>query len=292
MALVLISGAVAPSTRPVLADVPFTITASTGGASARIDATVTRNGVTLPAAPLAVALPHDASWTVLDRTVPCLTGAELRQGHSASIPLTVKPFAPGRVALHADLGDAFTPGPAEIVFVQEDPAFESGLAQIVAVRAVRIGDTAPAVSTSEGAAVAHAGDREVALTGSRFGAVDALRIGDARYSKDTSSTSAVACFTGPAVAQPITPGATVSAPLLERNDVVRVFPLIVRNRRPLLSPPSILPNERIHVSTVPTKVTLSSESALMPAATQVEVRVAVLFPARKLVERYRKLHRC
>jgi hypothetical protein len=241
--------------------------------------------------PLAVALPHPAGWTIVDRTpaalrsksidliatsdaVSCLSSAELHQGRAASVPLSIKPFAPGSVALHADLGSAFDAGPAEVTFAQDDPARRSGAPEIVATQAVRIGEPAPEVSSADGGPAAYAGDRAIALSGARFESVDTLRLDGLAYAKAPASTSAAACFTGPPVPQAPAPGAAVSAQLLGGGEVLRVFELTLRRPRLSVTLPSIVPGGNVHVASAPVQVLVESPQQPLPSTVQIALRKA------------------
>ena len=228
------------------------------------------------------SLPRHAAWNIFDETapadagtaldlvadsdaVPCLSSVALRQGSGVSAPMQMNPLGSGRVKLHVDFGkNVFVPGPAELVFHQNNPPVLSGPPDIVDSQKVLIRGTTPKVTVDANGPVAHIGDTVVALNGSHFESVAGFTAGSARYVKEPDFTSTSACFIGPPISTAVTTGASISAQLLlnEKPADGETFPLMIQGPRPVIRSAIIEPPSSLYLSSDTIKITVTTDQAL------------------------------
>jgi hypothetical protein len=231
---------------------------------------------------LLFSLPKHAAWNIFDETtsadggssldlvadsdaVPCLASVALRQGSGLLAPMQSNPLGSNRVKLHVDFGkNAFVPGPAELVFHQNNPPFLSGLPDIVDTQKVLLRGAAPKVTVDAQAPVANIGDPAVALNGSHFENVAGVALGGARYMKESGFTSTSACFVGPPISNAIAPGASITAQLLlnEKPEAGETFPLTIQGARPVIRSVSIQPASPLYLSTDTIKIVVTTDQPI------------------------------
>ena len=240
---------------------------------------------------LYVAVPRAAPWQIaaaphrvvaaggtLDlvaagAAAPCVSNAELQVGGTRLLPVQTTLVDPTHVALHASLAGV-PPGDAVLRLYQSDPGsgrpVESDEAVAIAPPPAHIADEAPLV---------HVGDTAIALSGSGFDRIRALRVGDDTWRKVASaSTAAEACFSGSPVALHAEPGAELTATLV-RNDgsTGQAFAIAVGPPRPDIASVTASSDSATHLSTDILRVVLKSANPL-PANPVVLVRRAPAHP--------------
>jgi len=193
---------------------------------------------------------------------PCLSSADMQLGGAAPIPLTVKHLDDRRIELQASL-ESMPPGDATLHFYQDDPVHHA-LIEDAAPLAIASG---PAHVAADSHPAAGLGDAFVALTGSGFERVGALRIDGTTYAKAATSDSAYACFTGPRIAG-LQAGQSISAQLLGTNGSPgEVFTLAVDPPRPAIAALRAVPDAATHLSTDALRLMLALGDAVPPHAT-------------------------
>ena len=246
---------------------------------AQADRILARIAVPGPANWMVAALPHrpplsggSLDLVATSSAAPCLSNAELQIGSAAPIPLERKALDERRVELHASLAKV-PPGRARLVFYQDDPVHHT---QLESTSTIAI-EPPPARVDPASAPIVFIGDRSMAVTGSGFETIGALRLNGTTYRKDRGSASEFACFTGPPFGgSGIEAGQMVSAQLLPQDGQRgEAFVMKVGAARPTLLPAQVTPDTSTHLSTDRIRVALTSLSGPLPVRREIRLRHAL-----------------
>lgn len=227
---------------------------------------------------LYVAVPRAATWQIAEAphraveaggaldlvaagpAAPCVSSAELQVGGTRVLPVQTTLVDPTHIALHAALAGV-PPGDAVLRLYQSDPG--SGHS-VESDEAVAIGP--PPAHISDEAPLVHVGDTAMALSGSGFDRIRALRIGDDTLVKASADSNAgEACFTGNPLALHAQPGAELAATLV-RNDgsTGEAFAVRVAAPRPSIASVTTTSGAATHFSTDILRVVVKSDNPLPP----------------------------
>lgn len=237
-----------------------------------------------------IAVPRAATWSVAPfpnrnpiagRTLdviassaaaPCLSQAEVQIGSAPAIPLQIKRLDDRRVELQAALKDV-PPGEARIRFYQDDLV---GRTEIENTATLAIA-AQPAQVDPSSAPVAYLGDAFITLSGTGFESISGVRLGATTYTKAPSSTSTLACFTGPSIGgNGLEAGESISTQLVPTDGSTgEVFVSKLAAARPVLLAPIVAPDAPVHLSSEPLAVELATGGADLPAQREIRVRRAV-----------------
>ena len=202
----------------------------------------------------------------------CLSSAEMQVGSAAPIALEIKHLDDHRVALHASLADV-PAGTVSLRLFQQDAMRSAAIENEASLSILR----QPAHVDLAATPSAHIDDRSVALVGSGFESIDALRLSGNTYAKDPRSTSLSACFTGPPLAG--SNGETLSAQLVPHDGSPgEIFALHVGAPRPTLESLQLLTAQSptVRLATEPLDVVIAAAPGAMPREPEVRIRRAVL----------------
>ncbi|HYZ17841.1 MAG TPA: hypothetical protein VE591_15630, partial [Candidatus Acidoferrum sp.] len=236
-----------------------------------------------------IAVPRAATWSVAPfphrnpiagRTLdviassaaaPCLSQAEMQIGSAPAIPLQIRRLDDRRIELQAALKD-IPPGEARIRFYQDDPVGRTEIANAATLAIA----AQPAQVDPSTAPIAYLGDPFIALNGTGFESISGVRVGGTTYTKVPGSSSTTACFTGPPIGgNGLEAGESISSQLIPKDGSSgEVFVSKLAAPRPVLLPPTVVPNATAHPSSEPLAVELATNGTDLPAQREIRVRRA------------------